>query len=64
MGVPVLGCKGWRGGSGVAGRPPMDSHSLAEPTADGGERESVVSRAVCVCVCVCVCLCVEGWGAN
>lgn len=41
------------GASGVAGMPPMDSHSLAEPTADGGEWESVV-HITCVCVCVCV----------
>lgn len=30
----------------------MDSHSLAQPTADGGEWESVV-HIVRVCVCVC-----------
>ena len=40
------------GASGVTGSPPMDSHSLAEPTADGGEWESVV----CVCARVCVCV--------
>lgn len=49
---------GWWGASGVAGRLPMDSHSLVEPPADGREWESVVHTA-CVCgVCECVSQCV------
>lgn len=48
---------GWWGASGVAGRLPMDSHSLVEPPADGREWESVVHTA-CVCgVCECVSQC-------
>lgn len=40
---------GGGGASGVAGRLPMDSHSLAEPTTDGGDWESVV-YIVILCV--------------
>lgn len=54
------------GASGVAGRPPMDSHSPAEPTADGGEWECVV-HFYCMCVRLCVSVYVRVWkgrGAN
>lgn len=52
--------------SGVAGRPPMDSHSPAELRADGGEQERT-SLALAQCVCVYVCVCARacgGRGAN
>lgn len=50
------------GASGVAGSLPMDSHSLAEPTAEGREWETVVQDCVRACVHACVCLRERGGG--
>lgn len=59
------GCEERRGGaSGVAGSPPMDSHSPAEPRADGGERERVVHVACVGAARVCVFARVRAVGAG